>query len=566
MYARLETKEGEKELYRLVRQRDRAGKDVQHMRVIKDENGNVMVNSEAVLKRWKEYFEKLMNEENNREPRTEEAEVVKEEVNCVSREEVKNALRRMKKGKVVGPDELPVEVWKCMEEMGIEFLTRLFNRLLMGERMPEEWRRSVLIPIYKNKGDTQCCGNYRGIKLMSHTMKVWERIIETRLRDRVEISKQQYGFMPGKGTTDAMFALRMLMEKYREGQKELHCVFVDLEKAYDRVPREELWYCMRKSGIVEKYVRLVQNMYEGSETVVRCAVGTTKSFKVKVGLHQGSALSPFLFAVIMDRLTDEVRREPPWTMLFADDIVICKETREEVERRLESWKYALERRGMKVSRSKTKYLCINGGNDDETVKMEDTKVPRVKEFKYLGSTVQESGGYEREVKKRVQAGWNGWRRVSRVICDKRLPARVKGKVYSSMVRPAMVYGLETVTVTKKQVEEMEVAEMKMLRFTMGVTRKDKIRNEHIRSTVKVEQLRMKMREGRLRWYGHVMRRDQEYVGRKMMEMELPGKRRRGRPKRRFLDVVKEDMKEVGVKEMDIEDRKMWRMMIRCGHP
>ena len=114
-------------------------------------------------------------------------------------------------------------------------------------------------------------------------------------------------------------------------------------------------------------------------------------------------------------------------------------------------------------------------------------------------------------------------------------------------------------------EEMEVEEMKTLRFAMGVTRKDKIRNEHVRSTVKVERLGMKMREGRLRWYGHVMRRDQEYVGRKMMEMELPGKRRRGRPKRRFVDVVKEDMGEVGAKETDVEDRKMWRMMIRCGH-
>ena len=135
---------------------------------------------------------------------------------------------------------------------------------------------------------------------------------------------------------------------------------------------------------------------------------------------------------------------------------------------------------MKVSWSKTEYLCIIGGNDDETLKIEDAKVPRVKEFKYLGSMVQESGGCEREIKKRVQAGWNGWRRVSGVICDRRLPARVKGKVYSSVVRPAMVYGLETVAVTKKQVEEVEVAEMKMLRFAMGVTRKDKIRNKYIR--------------------------------------------------------------------------------------
>ena len=123
LYARLETKEGEKELYRLARQRDRAGKDVQHVMVIKDEIGNVMINSEAALKRWKGYFEKLMNEKNNRDPRTEEAEVVNKEINWVSREEVKNALKRMKKGKAIGPDEFSVEVWKCMGKMGITFLT-----------------------------------------------------------------------------------------------------------------------------------------------------------------------------------------------------------------------------------------------------------------------------------------------------------------------------------------------------------------------------------------------------------------------------------------------------------
>ena len=122
----------------------------------------------------------------------------------------------------------------------------------------------------------------------------------------------------------------------------------------------------------------------------------------------------------------------------------------------------------------------------------------------------------------------------------RLPARVKGKLYCLVVRPAMLYGLETVAVTKKQVQEMEVVHVKMLRFAMEVTKNDKIRNEYIRGTIKVERLGMKMREDRLRWYGHVMKRYQQYVGRRVMEMELPEKRKRGRPKRRFLNVVKED--------------------------
>ena len=120
-YARLETKEGEKELYRLTRQRNRAGKNVQDVRIIKDENGYVIISSETMLKRWKDYFEKQINEENDREPKTEEAELVNKEVNCVSREELKNALRRVKQVKAAGLDELPIEVWKCMGETGIEF-------------------------------------------------------------------------------------------------------------------------------------------------------------------------------------------------------------------------------------------------------------------------------------------------------------------------------------------------------------------------------------------------------------------------------------------------------------
>ncbi|KAK3550571.1 hypothetical protein QTP70_000048 [Hemibagrus guttatus] len=342
LYTRLDTREGQKDLYRLARQRDRDGKDVQQVRVIKDRDGRVLTSEESVQRRWKEYFEELMNEENEREKRVEGVNSVEQKVDKIRKDEVRKALKRMKSGKAVGPDDIPVEVWKCLGEAAVEFLASLFNRVLESEKMPEEWRRCVLVPIFKNKGDVQSCSNYRGIKLMSHTMKLWERVVEARLRKVVEICEQQYGFMPRKSTTDAISALRILMEKYRDGQRELHCVFVDLEKAYDRVPREELWYCMRKSGVAEKYVRVVQDMYERSRTVVRCAVGQTEEFKVEVGLHQGSALSPFLFAIVMDQLSEEVRQESPWTIMFADDIVICSESREQVEENLERWRWREE--------------------------------------------------------------------------------------------------------------------------------------------------------------------------------------------------------------------------------
>ncbi|KAI5621482.1 hypothetical protein C0J50_18891 [Silurus asotus] len=229
---------------------------------------------------------------------------------------------------------------------------------------------------------------------------------------------------------------------------------------------------------------------------------------------------------------------------------------EEVEKILQRWRYMLERRGMKVSR--TEYMCVNEREGSGGVRLqgeEVEKVEKVEEFRYLGSTVQSNGECVREVKKRVQAGWSGWRRViAGVICDRRVSVRVKGKVYRTVVRPEMLYGLETVALSKRQQVELEVAELKMLRCLLGVMTMDRIRNEFIRGTAHVERFGDKVREVRLRWFGHVQRRNMGYISRRMLRMEPPGRRKRGRSRRRFMDVVREDMQVVGVKEADVEDR------------
>ena len=138
-------------------------------------------------------------------------------------------------------------------------------------------------------------------------------------------------------------------------------------------------------------------------------------------------------------------------------------------------------------------------------------------------------------------------------------SNLKGKVYKTVLRPAMMYGAETWAVKKAQEKKFDVAEMKILRWMSGVTKLDRIRNERNRGTTKVGEISKKVQESRLKWYGHVLRREDEYVGKRVMGMEVPGKRKRGRPKRRWLDNIRNGLE-------DVQDRAKWRRLTDTSTP
>ena len=175
----------------------------------------------------------------------------------------------------------------------------------------------------------------------------------------------------------------------------------------------------------------------------------------------------------------------PWNMLFADDIVLIDTTREGVESKLEAWRKEMEDRGLKISRKKTEYMVFNGEEGLEDILLAGEKVKNVDIFRYLGSHLTSDRNLDPEINYRIQSGWRNWKNVSGVLCDKRISARVKGKVYKTVVRPAMVYGAEAWPIKKSQEKKLDVAEMKMLRWMCGVTKVDRIRNKRIRGTTKV---------------------------------------------------------------------------------
>ena len=231
------------------------------------------------------------------------------------------------------------------------------------------------------------CSNYRGIKLLSHTMELLERIIDQRLGDIVTISDGQFGFKSGVGTTDAIFVIRTLCEKYREGNKR-GTMDVHAETVYPR-------------GVHKISAGYVPGRYR---ICVKSKRGTSEHFEVGIGLHQGSALSPFLFIMLVDKISQDVRNELPWEILYADDLAIIYVTSTDTQNRPESWQKVLTDNGLNINVAKTEHLSTR--ENPLPIKLNGEELKNVDHFKYLVSLIDKDGTIDRDVDLRVQAAWS----------------------------------------------------------------------------------------------------------------------------------------------------------------
>ena len=345
-------------VFYFLRRMKKEGKDVEGGRCLRGGDGPLGFSKEDRAKIRKEHMKKIMNEENKWDSMV-ETDLVEGPVEKVVRNEIVEAIQSMKSGKATGTSEVSVEMIFASGEIGVKVMMELCQRVLDGRGVPDEWKTSVIVPIVKGKGDVMSCGSYRGVKLLEHAMKIVEKVLERRIRTLVNLNEMQFGFMPGKGTVDAIFIVRRMQEEYQKKDKNLYMCFVDMEKAFDRVPRKVMEWAMRKKGSSEVIVWAVMSLYNGAKTRVRVGSAYSEEFEVKVGVHQGSVLSPLLFAIVVDVITENARRGVVNELLYVDDLVVMSEDMEDLKERFWNWKDALESEGLKVNTRKTK-LMVSG--------------------------------------------------------------------------------------------------------------------------------------------------------------------------------------------------------------
>ena len=331
-------KNNSKKAYQLVKDltTEKQGKST----TIQDISGKCLTEENEIFKRWTEYCSDFYNYETDGDPIGLDCPQIPDEEHLpILREEVEAAVKALGIRKSAGVDNIPAELVQAGGEAMIDILTAICNKIWKTGEWPTTWTQSIVITL-PMKGNLQLCENYRTISLTSHPSKAMLKIILNRLQPRAEeiIAEEQAGFRAGRSTTEQIFNLRILCEKYLQHQQNLNHVFIDFKKAFDRVWNEALWATLRKYNINASIMRAIENLYDKAKSAVLFNGSTGQWFRATVGVRHGCLLSLTLFNIFLERIMCEALDDHEGSVSiggrliinfrFADDIVVNAEEEE----------------------------------------------------------------------------------------------------------------------------------------------------------------------------------------------------------------------------------------------
>jgi len=515
------------------------------------------------------------------------------------------AIALTREGKAPGVCGIPAEVWKYGGDKIINELHQLFQDVWTHGYVPKDWKDASIVPIFK-KGSRKECGNYRGISLLSIAGKILARVLLNRLNMMIApnvLPESQCGFRSGRGTMDMIFCLRQTQEKCIEQNMPLYAVFIDFTKAFDTVDREGLWQVLTNYGCPSKFLNILKSLHCGMQANVAQGSSISKKFAVSSGVKQGCVLAPTLFSLYLSAMLEvaftganegvyiQTRHDADLfkvsqfqaktktsqkivrEMLFADDSALVAHEEESMQVLVDRFSAAAKQFSLKINIRKTECLYqpvknVNPVPSPKEINVEGEGLVQCKNFVYLGSTISSNARLEHEISLRMGKASAAYGLLkTRLWENHRVTTRIKCKVYRAVVLSSLLYGAETWTVYRSQVQKLHAYMMRHLRQIMGIVWQDKITNAEVLQRADLPSMEDILIVKGLRWLGHVHRMDKDRLPRQLLYSQLSmGKRNQGRPRLRFKDVAKRNLKRrdinLGTWQTTAQTRSSWRSVIQ----
>lgn len=403
----------------------------------------------------------------------------------ISRAEISKCVKKLKTGKAAGNDEIPYEFYKEGGNGIIEGMHGLFKNVWSEERVPRKWNESRVTLLHKGGHKSKKeLKNYRPITLTDTISKVFCGVLNERLKGIFERNKvmgeEQNGFRMDRRGEDNMFVVREVIENMKKSGRKGYFAFLDIEKAYDRVNRYKMCKILETVGVSEKIVNIIKSMYENTRARYSMGDIETDWVESKRGVRQGCGLSPLLFGLYTEELAVRMKEadrgirvgnECLSILLYADDVVVMSDNREDLQRMLDIVSEYANDLNVSFSREKSQVLVINGDETDvdATWRLGNNIISRTNEYKYLGMTVDANGCEKTKGERLTRASqWVG-RLGSAARCRANKYEVVRG-VWKGMAVPGLMYGLETIPWTANDLAKLEVAQNRVGRLALGANK------------------------------------------------------------------------------------------------
>ena len=402
----------------------------------------------------------------------------------VTKEEIEKQIRKLKKEKAAGEDEVKNEAWLYAEEPVKGKLLNIIQRVYRGEGFPRRWRIGNICPIFK-KGDKEKAENYRGVTLLNTSYKLYAMVLNERLKEESEriLPESQAGFRRGRSAMDHIYTLNWIIEKELKNKGgKLYAFFADLRSAFDMLDREKLWKVMEKKEADKELTEKIKEIYEETICTVKVNGEETKNFWTIKGVRQGCPLSPSLFALYISEIDEILARaqmggvvvgkEKIWTLSYADDLVMMAKTEKEMKEMLKTLENYLKNRKLELNVEKSKMVEFNKGRGrmKEIVwNWKEENIEQVKEFTYLGYTFHKNNGPEKHIRSRCKKAVIAMRQVwgiGKRLFENDFERRMM--LFDYLVKSVLFYGVEVWG--WKQYDMIETIQDRFLRWTLELDR------------------------------------------------------------------------------------------------